>query len=293
MNSALSYFRGSTSAIAAGEQGSTSASPVPKEGEKKEASPKRDKKSPSPTEDPHGSPLRPVEREVKERTETTELNSMIRTMYFCQTYILNGKNSVYFIWVGHFLRSKGRKSQGLLELVYLYLLSTLISFCRTMLTVLFSVLASTPSSTLWVGTNGGTIIALTIVIPDTAEKREEIGVQCQLAKEVHLRHRAPVLALTVVDGQGFPLDNPRPTAVAPQAATAETAPPAAASPSPAHDHGHRLIVCSEEQIKVKFLYLKPTYSNNNPSIFSGFPFVYAEAESLQVQADGHGRSAYS
>lgn len=141
------------------------------------------------------------------------------------------------------------------------------------------ILASTLSPTLWVGTNGGTIIALTLTLPESPEKREEIGgVQCQLAKEVHLRHRAPVLALTVVDGQGFPLDNPRAvattaTAAAPAPAAGSTteapaAPTPVTSPTSTHDHGHRLIVCSEEQIKVsRFFLFRRTRNNWNKSLF--------------------------
>jgi len=55
-------------------------------------------------------------------------------------------------------------------------------------------------------------------------------VTCQLAKEIQLKHRAPVLAVIVIDCNSGCVD----------------------SFSPDHDHlaPHKVLICSEEQIKV-------------------------------------------
>lgn len=93
-----------------------------------------------------------------------------------------------------------------------------------------------------VGTNGG-VIYIHILTTTTNKEDESAAVvaetTCQLAKEIRLKHRAPVLGLTVVDGRGFALDNH---------------PPISASTMPITEHGHRLIVVSEEQLKVNLFY---------------------------------------
>jgi len=97
--------------------------------------------------------------------------------------------------------------------------------------------------TLWIGTNAGSILIFTISIPSTIEKRLGIpvadppqeeqepvpevagrevavdgppppppppvqeDVSLTLAKEIQLRHRAPVIFIQVVDGSGFPIPN--------------------------------------------------------------------------------------
>lgn len=55
------------------------------------------------------------------------------------------------------------------------------------------------SATLWAGTNSGTIYVFTIAIPPT-DKRKELPITVQLGKEIHLKHAAPVLSVTILDG---------------------------------------------------------------------------------------------
>lgn len=58
-----------------------------------------------------------------------------------------------------------------------------------------------------------------------AQKRKDADVYSQLGKEIQLKHRAPVLSITVVDSNGLPLNK-------------DSLPP------------HRVLICSEEQFKV-------------------------------------------
>lgn len=61
-------------------------------------------------------------------------------------------------------------------------------------------------------------------------------------KEVHLRHRAPVVAIFIVDRDGRPL--PAPLEVQKELAKA-----------PDMTGGHRVLVCSQEQLKVSLFRL--------------------------------------
>ncbi|XP_034830505.1 lethal(2) giant larvae protein homolog 1 isoform X3 [Maniola hyperantus] len=100
-------------------------------------------------------------------------------------------------------------------------------------TFLISTQTSTP--TLWAGTNNGTVFAFTINVPNT-NKRKEDPVTCQLAKEIQLKHRAPVIGITVLDGAAVPLPDPleveRGVSPLPESGT------------------HRVVITSEEQFKV-------------------------------------------
>ncbi|XP_026317758.1 protein lethal(2) giant larvae [Hyposmocoma kahamanoa] len=100
-------------------------------------------------------------------------------------------------------------------------------------TFLVSTQNSTP--TLWAGTNNGTVYAFTIHVPNT-NKRKEDPVTCQLAKEIQLKHRAPVIGITILDGGSSPLPDPleveRGVAALPEAGA------------------HRVVITSEEQFKV-------------------------------------------
>lgn len=58
-------------------------------------------------------------------------------------------------------------------------------------------------------------------------------------KEVHLRHRAPVVAIFIVDRDGRPL--PAPLEVQQELAKA-----------PDMTGGHRVLICSQEQLKVSY-----------------------------------------
>ncbi|XP_030867049.3 LLGL scribble cell polarity complex component 2 isoform X1 [Gorilla gorilla gorilla] len=89
---------------------------------------------------------------------------------------------------------------------------------------------------LWAGTNGGTIYAFSLRVPP-AERRMDEPVRAELAKEIQLMHRAPVVGILVLDGHSIPL--PEPLEVAHDL-----------SKSPDMQGSHQLLVVSEEQFKV-------------------------------------------
>ncbi|XP_029954438.1 lethal(2) giant larvae protein homolog 2-like isoform X2 [Salarias fasciatus] len=93
---------------------------------------------------------------------------------------------------------------------------------------------STPS--LWAGTNGGCVFAYMLRLPPVEHRADE-PVTAQQAKEIQLMHRAPVVGLVVLDGQGAPL--PEPLEVAHDLAR-----------SADMQGSHHLVVVSEEQFKV-------------------------------------------
>lgn len=100
----------------------------------------------------------------------------------------------------------------------------------------FAVSAAAHQPTLWVGTNAGHVYIYTIIIPPS-DKRASESVSCRLAKEIKLRHRAPVISMAVVDKRARVL--PEPLEVQHERAKA-----------PDMSGEHQLIVCSEEQFKV-------------------------------------------
>ncbi|KAJ8910731.1 hypothetical protein NQ315_016129 [Exocentrus adspersus] len=104
-------------------------------------------------------------------------------------------------------------------------------FART-----FLVSVQNTNPTLWAGTNNGTVYAFTIMVPSTS-KRETDDVTCHLAKEIQLKHRAPVIAIAVLDGSNKPL--PEPLEVEKGVA-----------PLPDTTQQHRVIIASEEQFKI-------------------------------------------
>ncbi|GIX73484.1 lethal(2) giant larvae protein homolog 1 [Caerostris extrusa] len=93
------------------------------------------------------------------------------------------------------------------------------------------------SYTLWAGTNAGAIYVFTISLPKEKDNRKTEAVACQLGKEIQLKHRAPVIAIQILDGLGHPL--PEPFEVENNRAK-----------SPDLSGNHRVIICSEEQFKV-------------------------------------------
>nr|CAG4645338.1 EOG090X00I4 [Lynceus sp. MCZ IZ 141354] len=86
--------------------------------------------------------------------------------------------------------------------------------------------------TLWAGLNNGTVYVFNLVIPG-GERRQNEPVAAILAKEVQLKHKAPVVSMSIIDAN----------------CTAVTETPevqgAKEFPSP-----HRVVISSEEQIKV-------------------------------------------
>lgn len=90
--------------------------------------------------------------------------------------------------------------------------------------------------TLWAGTNNGTVYVFTLAIPAGVRRGEE-DVNCTLGKEIQLKHRAPVIAITILDGSNIPLPEPF------EAEKGVCPGPDMASP-------HRVVIASEEQFKI-------------------------------------------
>ncbi|KAK2510156.1 hypothetical protein MC885_017835 [Smutsia gigantea] len=94
--------------------------------------------------------------------------------------------------------------------------------------------------TMWAGTNSGSVYAYALEVPAAAaggEKRPERAVEAVLGKEVQLMHRAPVVAIAVLDGRGLPLPEP-------YEASRDLA------QAPDMQGGHAVLIASEEQFKV-------------------------------------------
>ena len=95
--------------------------------------------------------------------------------------------------------------------------------------------------TMWAGTNSGSVFAYALEVPAAAaggsEKRPERVVEAVLGKVVQLMHRAPVVAIAVLDGRGRPL--PEPYEASQDLAQA-----------PDMQGGHAVLIASEEQFKV-------------------------------------------
>ena len=64
-------------------------------------------------------------------------------------------------------------------------------------TVFQSSTAQTISATLWAGTNSGQILVFLINIAEDGEKRKTEKASAMLAKEIQLRHKAPVISIQV------------------------------------------------------------------------------------------------
>ncbi|XP_063241015.1 lethal(2) giant larvae protein homolog 1 isoform X2 [Bacillus rossius redtenbacheri] len=96
----------------------------------------------------------------------------------------------------------------------------------------FIISVQTMTATLWAGTNNGTVYVFTVSVPGAPGRPEE-DVVCQLAKEIQLKHRAPVVSVAVLDGAGAALPGPLAPATQPDA------------PGP-----HRVVISSEEQFKI-------------------------------------------
>lgn len=93
---------------------------------------------------------------------------------------------------------------------------------------------------MWAGTNSGSVFAYALEVPTAVaggEKRPERAVEAVLGKEVQLMHRAPVVAIAVLDGRGRPLPEP-------YEASRDLA------QAPDMQGGHAVLIASEEQFKV-------------------------------------------
>ncbi|XP_068386689.1 lethal(2) giant larvae protein homolog 1 isoform X3 [Eschrichtius robustus] len=94
--------------------------------------------------------------------------------------------------------------------------------------------------TMWAGTNSGSVFAYALEVPAAAansDGRPERAVEAVLGKEVQLMHRAPVVAVAVLDGRGRPLPEP-------YEASRDLA------QAPDMQGGHAVLIASEEQFKV-------------------------------------------
>ncbi|BFZ18051.1 hypothetical protein BsWGS_21091 [Bradybaena similaris] len=145
---------------------------------------------------------KPEERQVEARSADDSMTSMVRSLCFADTFIVNGGSH---------------------------------------------------NPSLWVGTNGGHIFVYSLTVP-ASDKRTEDYVQCLLAKEIKLRHRAPVLSIAVVDSKNTVL--PEAFEVIHERAKA-----------PDMEGQHSVIICSEEQLKTFSLpALKPRWKNKITAI---------------------------
>lgn len=93
------------------------------------------------------------------------------------------------------------------------------------------ILEQNTTATLWAGTNNGTVYVFTINVPG-GNKRETDDVTCQLGKEIQLKHRAPVIAIAILDGSSKPLPEPLENRKAD------------------YSQPHKVIIASEEQFKI-------------------------------------------
>jgi len=94
---------------------------------------------------------------------------------------------------------------------------------------------------MWAGTNNGSVYIFTISIPPN-DKRKERRVTAQLGKEVQLKHRAPVIGITVIDAENRSVTEVQ-----------ENSTPG----KPLDICGpHKVIIASEEQFKVIFIFFK-------------------------------------
>eukprot|EP00918_Siedleckia_nematoides_P010556 GHVU01023088.1.p1 GENE.GHVU01023088.1~~GHVU01023088.1.p1 ORF type:complete len:1053 (-),score=140.01 GHVU01023088.1:1527-4685(-) len=136
---------------------------------------------------PPETPTKPVERQVeaREKAPDDQMGSMVRSLYFTDTFLVSAQNH-------------------------------------------------TP--TLWAGTNAGGIFVFQITLPSN-EKRDSDRVQCVLGKEIQLKHRAPVIAINVIDRNAYPL--PGAFEVAHEQAK-----------NPDMSGSHQVVICSEEQFKI-------------------------------------------
>ncbi|XP_059094982.1 lethal(2) giant larvae protein-like isoform X2 [Tigriopus californicus] len=95
----------------------------------------------------------------------------------------------------------------------------------------------TLSATLWAGTNSGQILVFLITLPGS-EKRSSVKSSAILGKEIQLKHKAPVIAIEVLDAGGVPVHESNPDG----------------APAP-----HKVLIASEEQFKTFLLpTLKPS-----------------------------------
>lgn len=106
------------------------------------------------------------------------------------------------------------------------------------------ILVNSTVATLWSATNASTVSVFLLHLPTAAATQTtpppgQRRVTAQLAKEIQLKHRAPVVGIAIFDATGCPVDQ-------------------IASPNSNGVLPHRLLIASEEQFKIFSLpQLKP------------------------------------
>jgi lethal(2) giant larvae protein len=99
------------------------------------------------------------------------------------------------------------------------------------------------TNSLWVGTNTGVIYIYALQIPDKQHRFNQ-HINCILAKEMRLKHRAPVVHIQVIDQNCTPL---------PEHNTSSNTLSSHDAMAAMHNNdmnNHKIIICSEEQFKV-------------------------------------------
>ncbi|UYV62474.1 LLGL1 [Cordylochernes scorpioides] len=159
---------------------------------------------------------RPVERQVEFRSKEDSCGSMLRCLYFAQSYIINSQYFTFFFVC--LLVSHGDTNHSLLRL-------TKIGCYREggyrQKLISRNLLTTSPKLSTLLYPKYPTIVCVCVCT----------------GKEIQLKHRAPVIAIQIVDGNGTPL--PEPYEVENQRAKA-----------PDLTGSHRVLICSEEQFKV-------------------------------------------
>ncbi len=108
------------------------------------------------------------------------------------------------------------------------------------------------TNSLWVGTNTGVIYIYALQIPDRINRLEG-QIHCILAKEMRLKHRAPVVHIQVIDQKCRPI----PDAHIFEQQMDQIGATSTLQHNEHHVHeshdpnlSHKVIICSEEQFKV-------------------------------------------
>jgi lethal(2) giant larvae protein len=153
-------------------------------------------------------PHKPIERQVESR-EFKPMDdippSVIRYMYFVRTFITSNQQQTNSLWVG--------TNTGV---IYIYALQFLLNTTHAQL-VQTGPKAAMSSSTI----------------------RSNQSINCLLAKEMRLKHRAPVVHIQVID------QNMQPLPIEAGSSGSETAEATSLA-----QQNHKVIICSEEQFKV-------------------------------------------
>jgi lethal(2) giant larvae protein len=154
-----------------------------------------------------GGDHKPIERQVESREFKASDDippSVIRYMYFVRTFITSSHQQTNSLWVG--------TNTGV---IYIYALQFLNG--QTQLQNHMQSLKNTTTP---------------------CQVRTNQSINCLLAKEMRLKHRAPVVHIQVIDQQMQPLPNDH------------TTPTATLTTDSLTPQNHKVIICSEEQFKV-------------------------------------------